>query len=80
MPVPLSQDELRARLANNIRQQRYAMNLSQEGLAQLAGVHRTFVSQIERGLRNVSLDVLLKLANTLQVDPVELLRSSEAHA
>ena len=78
MPVPLSQDELRARLANNIRQQRYAMNLSQEGLAQLAGVHRTFVSQIERGLRNVSLDVLLKLANTLQVDPVELLRPSDA--
>lgn len=78
MPVPLSQDELRARLANNIRQQRYAMDLSQEGLAQLAGVHRTFVSQIERGLRNVSLDVLLKLANTLQVDPVELLRPSDA--
>jgi len=74
MFVSLSQDELRARLAKNIRQQRSAMNLSQEGLAQLAGVHRTFVSQIERGLRNLSLDVLLKLANTLQVDPAELLR------
>lgn len=74
MFVSLSQEELRARLAKNIRHQRSAMNLSQEGLAQLAGVHRTFVSQIERGLRNLSLDVLLKLANTLQVDPAELLR------
>jgi transcriptional regulator with XRE-family HTH domain len=80
MPVPLSQEELRSRLAHNLRQQRHAMNLSQEGLAQLAGVHRTFVSQIERGLRNLSLDVLLKLANTLQVDPSELLRPLDAQA
>jgi len=74
MFVSLSQEELRARLAKNIRHHRGTVNLSQEGLAQLAGVHRTFVSQIERGLRNLSLDVLLKLANTLQVDPAELLR------
>jgi DNA-binding XRE family transcriptional regulator len=74
MSASLSQQEFRARLAKNIRQHRASMGVSQEGLADLAGVHRTFVSQIERGLRNMSLDVILKLANSLKVDPVDLFK------
>ena len=46
--------------------------MSQEKLADAAGVHWTFVSQAERGLRNVNLHNLLKFAAGLDIDPGEL--------
>jgi transcriptional regulator with XRE-family HTH domain len=48
--------------------------VSQEALADIAGVHRTFVSEVERGLRSLSLDNIEKLAKALNVDPLELFR------
>jgi transcriptional regulator with XRE-family HTH domain len=50
------------------------LGLSQEALAQQAGVHWTFLGQVERGQRNLSLHNLLKLAAGLGVDPGELVR------
>jgi len=52
------------------------MNLSQEQLAERAGFHRTYVSQVERCVSNISLDNLQKLADILQVEIWELLRPS----
>nr|WP_314621610.1 helix-turn-helix transcriptional regulator [uncultured Noviherbaspirillum sp.] len=75
MHKPITEKELRARLATNLRQHRAAQGISQEGLAALAGLHRTFVSQIERELKNLSLDSISKLANALKIDPSELLKS-----
>jgi transcriptional regulator with XRE-family HTH domain len=46
--------------------------MSQEDLADAAGVHRTYVSSLERGLRNVGLDNVFALADALGVDPSEL--------
>ncbi|MFF0147687.1 helix-turn-helix protein [Amycolatopsis sulphurea] len=57
-----------------VRAHREAAGLSQEGLAREAGVHWTFVNQVERGLRNVSLHNLLKLAYGLGVDASTLVR------
>lgn len=74
MHVPITEKELRARLAKNLRQHRASQGISQEGLAALAGLHRTFVSQIERELKNLSLDSIAKLANALKIDPTELLK------
>jgi transcriptional regulator with XRE-family HTH domain len=51
--------------------------LSQEGLADLAGMHRTYVSEIERGLRNPSFRNLFKLAKALEVPLSELVAQAE---
>lgn len=51
--------------------------LSQEGLADLAGMHRTYVSEIERGLRNPSYRNLFKLAVALELPLSELVARSE---
>jgi transcriptional regulator with XRE-family HTH domain len=51
--------------------------LSQEGLADLAGMHRTYVSEIERGLRNPSFRNLYKLAVALEIPLSELVAHAE---
>ncbi len=51
--------------------------LSQEGLADLAGMHRTYVSEIERGLRNPSFRNLFKLAGALEVPLSDLVAQAE---
>lgn len=63
----------RTRLAFNLRTRRKAVGLSQEVLADLAGLHRTYVGGIERAERNVSIDNIEKLAAALDADVVDLL-------
>lgn len=62
----------RQRVAANLRRERQARGLSQEALADLAGLHRTYVGSIERGERNVSVDNIERMALALGVDPVDL--------
>ncbi len=52
--------------------------LSQEGLADLAGMHRTYVSEIERGLRNPSFRNLFKLAAALDIPLSDLVAQAES--
>lgn len=73
-PSPRSQPKARARAAMNIRRLRTAQKLSQEQLAEAAKFHRTYVSQLERCVTNVSIDGLERLAQALGVDIVELLQ------
>ncbi len=72
MPQPLS--EATRALGERIRARREAQGVSQETLAHRCGVHWTFLGQVERGQRNLSLHNLLKLAAGLAVDPCELVR------
>lgn len=67
--------QLRQVLADNVRRRREEMGLSQERLAGEAGLDRTYVSQVERGVRNVSLDCLDKLARGLSTEAWALIRS-----
>jgi len=60
-------------LGNNVRRLRESKGWSQEDLAEKANLHRTYVSGIERGVRNPSLTVLFKLAEGLGVEPGILL-------
>ena len=55
-----------------LRRQRQVAGLSQEELAARAGLHRTFVSLLERGLRNPSLDVVRRLAAPLGITAATL--------
>jgi transcriptional regulator with XRE-family HTH domain len=65
-------------LGEAIRERRGEISgLSQEGLADLAGMHRTYVSEIERGLRNPSYRNLVKLAAALDVPLSELVARAE---
>jgi DNA-binding XRE family transcriptional regulator len=61
-------EEVRTTLAMNLRTIRLAKGIAQERLALDAGVDRTVVSKIERAVTNPSIEILLKLANQLDVD------------
>ena len=67
-----STDEARSLFGGRVRLLRKQAGLSQEGLAEAAGLHRTYVSSIERGQRNVGLDNIVRLARALQVEPRSL--------
>ncbi|PUB42711.1 helix-turn-helix domain-containing protein [Pseudomonas sp. GV047] len=66
-------EQLRLHLSENIRWMRRLKNLTQEQLALMAEVDRTYVSQIERCTGNPSLLVLCKLANILEITTDQLL-------
>jgi transcriptional regulator with XRE-family HTH domain len=70
--------EARRRVAENLRRMRKERGLSQEAMAELADFHRTYVSQLERCVTNISLDGLERLANALHVDVLDLLARVEA--
>lgn len=63
-------------IAMNTRTLRERAGLSQEGLAATAGFHRTYVSQVERCVANVSADGLDKLAAALGVPVAALLQTA----
>jgi transcriptional regulator with XRE-family HTH domain len=74
MTSPTSLDDLKARFASNLRARRLEVGLSQEKLSMLAHVHRTYISQVERQVCNPTLELMLSIANALDVDVTELLR------
>ncbi|MCV0334561.1 helix-turn-helix transcriptional regulator [Microbacterium sp.] len=66
MPSP------RVALGARVRELREALTLSQEAFAHKAGLDRTYVSGVERGRRNPTLDVLYRLADALEVEVRDL--------
>ena len=60
--------EIQSIIPQLIRRLRLEKNLSQEELAQLAGLDRTYISIIERGARNISLKTLAKVLCALNID------------
>lgn len=68
---------LREIFTTNMKKQRQQIKLSQEALAWKAGLHRTYVSEVERGMRNISIDNIEKIAEALEVDAYLLLKEEE---
>lgn len=66
---------LRSSFATNLRKLRSKRNLSQEKLAELTGLHRTYVGSVERGERNISIDNMERFSLALGVSVSELLGS-----
>lgn len=63
-------------LGRNVRIQRQARGLSQEQLAFEAGMKRSYLSELERGLRNPSVRALGRLAAALEIEPAVLVSES----
>lgn len=67
-----SVETARMRFARLLRAERLARGISQETLAELAGLHRTYVGSVERGERNIAVDNMEALANALGLDISDL--------
>jgi transcriptional regulator with XRE-family HTH domain len=65
--------DIAARFGDNLARVRKLADLSQEELSVRASLHRTEISQLERGLRIARVDTLVKLAGSLEVSAEELL-------
>lgn len=60
-----------------IRRRRLHLGLSQESLADICGLHRTYIGSVERGERNLSLRSLELIAASLGLEPFMLLRPDQ---
>lgn len=70
----LAEVDIRGRLGSNLRRLRIKRGLSQEAFADLANIHRTYVSDIGRGARNPTITIVQRLGDALGVETAELLR------
>ncbi len=74
----MSNGEAQRLFGEVIREAREGRSISQEALADLAGLHRTYISLLERGLRNPSLTVITKLASALGTSTSVLMAALES--
>ncbi len=68
-------DQLTGAFARELRERRTSAKLSQEKLAELAGIHRTYVSLLERGLKNPTLHIVFRLADVLGMSPTDFVQA-----
>ena len=68
--------DMRQRVGNNVRKFRKERGLSQEALAFECGLHRTYISGVERGIRNPTVLVLEQIATALHVPASRLLEDT----
>ena len=71
------QKSLRQIMAENLRFLRLAAHISQEELAELCDLHRTYISDIGRCNRNVSIDNIEKIAKALHITASDLLKERD---
>ena len=70
---PVSISKLKATLSANVKARRKELGISQEKLALLSGVDRSYMSEIERQIANPSIEALLRISNALQIPASQLL-------
>lgn len=63
-----------------LKRRRESLRLSQEALAEMAGLHRTYISQVERGVRNLSIDSMERLAEAIGMEVWEMLRTDTTNS
>jgi transcriptional regulator with XRE-family HTH domain len=68
-------DDLKEAISSNIKKCRKAKGISQEKLALISGIDRSYMSEIERCLANPSIEALPRISNALEVSPEDLIKS-----
>ena len=68
--------DIRQTLGQNLARLRRERDLSQEAFADLAELHRTYISGIERGIRNPTITIVARIALALDVEIAELVRDN----
>jgi transcriptional regulator with XRE-family HTH domain len=74
--LPRPNKSLLEALGDTIAERRLSMNLSQQELAAASGIQRSYLSDVERGLRNITLNSLEHIASALDSDSGQLLASA----
>ena len=69
----MAEGDLQKTVGSNLKKYRESRGLSQEAFADVLGVHRTYAGGVERGERNLTLRSLERIAETLGIDPLDLL-------
>lgn len=69
--------DIRKQVGENVKRIRKDLGWSQEDLAWESDLHRTYISGVERGVRNPTIVVLQRMADALGVEPVELMHSAK---
>ena len=70
--MPVDRDEVLKLFGASVGQRRRALGITQEGLAELTGLHRTYIDSVERGERNPTLTTLVAIAAGLSWSLAEL--------
>jgi transcriptional regulator with XRE-family HTH domain len=70
--MPDSENQYLKAFGSGVRLRRHELGISQEDLAETAGLHRTYVADIERGTRNLSLVNIFKLSEALELSVSDL--------
>ena len=74
--MPIS--SISRQFGNAVRSRRTAVGMSQEKLAEKAGLHPTYIGMIERGVRNATLDVAARIAKALKVELPKLIEEAQS--
>jgi len=74
---PIKARDTQVRFGHAVRARRRQLGLSQEALAAVANIHRTYIGSVERGERNVALNNIVALSKALQTTPSALLEGVE---
>jgi transcriptional regulator with XRE-family HTH domain len=80
VPEPELREKVCSQVATLLRELREERGLSMTALAAQAGLSRAMISHVEHGLRNPTVDTLLRIAAVLKVDASEILQRAEAGA
>lgn len=73
----MKKESILIRFGQNVQRIRKSQEISQERLAELAGVHRTYIGMIERAEKNITLCNIERIAKALKVDIKDLLSENE---
>ena len=67
-------EDIKRLFGSNVRKYRLEKNLSQEKLAEISGLHRTYISAVERGERSISLGNIQKISIALNIEIWQLFK------